>query len=166
MLYVPVLLIFPGAMALAAASDLFSMKIPNWIPLGLVAGFVLVAVLSGMTPAVAGVHALTALVALCVGFALFATGWIGGGDAKLFAATCLWLGTAQVLEYIVISGLVGGALTLALLTFRQFPLPRWIAGEEWIARLHGAGNGAPYGIALAVAGLIVYGGSPWMAVAG
>lgn len=164
MLHMPILLIFPGAMALAAASDLFSMKIPNWIPLGLVVGFVLIALLTGMAPAAAGIHLLTGVAALVLGFGLFAAGWIGGGDAKLFAATCLWLGSANVLEYVVISGLIGGVLTVALLSFRRIPLPRLMAGEAWIERLHGAGNGVPYGIALAVAGMIVYAGSSWMAV--
>ena len=35
-----IITIFPMAMALAAASDLFSMTVPNWISLLLIAGFV------------------------------------------------------------------------------------------------------------------------------
>jgi prepilin peptidase CpaA len=31
-----------------------------------------------------------------------------------------------------------------------------LAGTRWIARLHAADTGVPYGIALAVAGLLVY----------
>jgi prepilin peptidase CpaA len=51
---------------------------------------------------------------------------------------------------------VGGAMTLFLLQARRIPLPDSLAGTRWIARLHAANTGVPYGIALAIAGLLVY----------
>lgn len=93
--------IFPLAMALAAATDLFSMTVPNWISLLLVAGFVLLAPLVGLGWSEAGLHVALALGALIITFAMFSFGWIGGGDAKLFAATCLWLGPEQMLLYAI-----------------------------------------------------------------
>jgi prepilin peptidase CpaA len=47
-------------------------------------------------------------------------------------------------------------LTLVILQARRWPLPAVLARQPWIARLHAIETGIPYGIALAVAGLIVY----------
>ena len=41
------------------------------------------------------------LAVLVVTFAFFARGWIGGGDAKLAAATALWLGFDQLMTYLI-----------------------------------------------------------------
>ncbi len=160
------ILIFPAIMAYAAASDLLTMKIANWVPLALIAAFFILAVPAGMDWATMAQHVLGGMAMLVLGFALFAFGWIGGGDAKLFAATCLWFGWSQILEYIVIGGLLGGGLTLIVLSFRWMPLPQAIAGQTWVARLHGRGNGVPYGIALAAAAMIVFARSPWMSALG
>jgi prepilin peptidase CpaA len=40
-----------------------------------------------------------------------------------------------------------------------------LARHRWIARLHDASAGVPYGIALAAAALIVYPSTPWMPAA-
>ena len=50
-------------------------------------------------------------------------GWIGGGDAKLAAATALWFGFDFLLDYLVYASLFGGVLTLVLIQFRRLPLP-------------------------------------------
>ena len=83
----------------------------------------------------------------------FARGWIGGGDAKLAAATALWLGFDQLLNYLIFASLFGGVLTLAILRFRLMPLPALLANQEWAKRLHRMDTGIPYGIALALAAL-------------
>jgi prepilin peptidase CpaA len=99
---------------------------------------------------------------LAVGFICFSFGWIGGGDAKLAAATALWFGFAYLLDYLVYASLFGGALTLLLIQFRLLPLPAMLARHGWIMRLHEKGGGVPYGIALAAAALIVYPKTGWM----
>ena len=48
---------------------------------------------------------------LAVTFVFFALGWIGGGDAKLAAATALWLGFDHLLKYLLYASLFGGVLT-------------------------------------------------------
>ena len=95
-------------------------------------------------------------IVLAVAFAFFAFGWIGGGDAKLVAATALWLGSGLMLPYLVYAALLGGALTLMILALRRYPLPPGCSGQRWIDRLHDSKSGVPYGIALAIAGLLVY----------
>ncbi|MFX5734403.1 prepilin peptidase, partial [Acinetobacter baumannii] len=78
-----ILLVFPAMMAFAAASDLFTMTISNRVSLILIAGFVVLALVTGMSWEVIGMHALAGLAVLVITFAFFAFGWIGGGDAKL-----------------------------------------------------------------------------------
>src|SRR5260370_29404002 len=85
------LLLFPALMAFAASSDLFAMTIPNKVSLALVVGFFSLALMTGMSPVEIGGHAGAGAIVLLVAFGLFARGWIGGGDAKLAAATTLWL---------------------------------------------------------------------------
>ena len=158
-----ILLIFPAMMAFAAASDLFTMTISNRVSLILIAGFLAMALLTGMPWQVIGMHMLAGMMVLVITFTLFALGWIGGGDAKLAAATALWLGWSQLLEYAVYSSLLGGLLTIALLSLRGAPLhPPFLMREGWYARMTDAKTGIPYGIALAAAGLILYPSSFWM----
>lgn len=155
-----ILLIFPLLMAFAAASDLLTMRISNRLVLLLVAAFLPVALIAGLPPQQLAMHAAFAGLVLVVAFAFFAFGWIGGGDAKFAAATALWLGGEALLPYIVYAGLFGGALTLVVLLLRRLPLTPLIAGTGWLARLHEAKAGVPYGIALAAAGLAVYTRTP------
>jgi len=160
------LTIFPGAMALAAATDFFTMTVPNRIAMVLVVGFLVAAPLVSLGWPEIGLHFGLAVAALVVTFTLFSFGWIGGGDAKLFAATCLWVGPAALLSYSVFSALIGGALTLALLFWRGVPLPEMLISQNWLVRLHDPKEGVPYGIALAAAGLLVYPQTPFMAALG
>src|SRR5215204_905748 len=117
------LLIFPALMAYAAASDLLTMTIPNRLSLALAAGFVVFAILGGLPLAAILLHLGAGAAVLAASFALFAFGWIGGGDAKLAAATALWLGFGSLVEYLFIASLAGGALTVAILILRKHPLP-------------------------------------------
>ena len=143
-------------MAWAAASDLLTMRISNRLVLAFLAGFAVVAPFSGMTLDILGGHALAGGVVLAGAFAFFAFGWIGGGDAKLAAVTALWLGWPLVLPFLVYSALLGGALTIIILILRKWPLPLALTSVGWVERLHARDSGVPYGIALAVAGMIGY----------
>lgn len=150
-----VLVVFPAAMAYAAASDLVSMTIPNWLCLVLAGGFALCAATAGFGWAATGWHVAAGLAMLVLCFGLFAAGWIGGGDAKLAAATALWLGFEQMLPYLLVASIAGGVLTLVLVKWRESPLPGLARNWGWAQRLHGVEKGVPYGVALAVAALVV-----------
>ena len=156
------LLIFPALMAFAASSDLLTMTISNRITLLLAAVFLALALVIGMHADEIAAHIAAGLLVLVVAFVFFACGWIGGGDAKLAAATALWFGWPHLLEYLLYASLIGGALTLGLLELRRHPLPTAIAGVPWAARLHQPDGGIPYGIALAAAALLVYPYTSWM----
>ena len=148
------LLLFPAAMALAASSDLLTMRISNKLVLFLVASFCVLAIAINLPLQQFAMHVACALVVLAAGFAFFALRWVGGGDAKLAAATTLWLGFGLTLPYLIYAALLGGALTLAILALRRMPLSPIIARYRWVERLHDNKTGVPYGIALAVAGML------------
>jgi prepilin peptidase CpaA len=160
------LLLFPALMAFAASSDLFTMTISNRLSLALAGGFFLLTIVTGMGVSAIGMHLAAAALVLVFAFAFFTQGWIGGGDAKLAAATALWFGFAHLLDYLLYAALFGGVLALILLEFRKHPLPRVLARQQWILRLHEKGGGVPYGIALAAAALLIYPQTGWMPAAG
>lgn len=156
------LTLFPAMMAFAASSDLLTMTIANRVSLALVGGFFLLAALSGMTGTAMAMHGGAAAAVLIAAFICFTRGWIGGGDAKLAAATVLWLGFGHLFDYLLYASLLGGALTLLIVQFRHMPLPQMLTGRSWAERLHRHGGGVPYGIALAAAALLVYPQTEWM----
>ena len=156
------LLVFPALMAFAAASDLFTMTISNRVSILLAAAFLVLAVASGMEPYVILSHLGAGALVLVIAFACFAMGWVGGGDAKIAAAAALWFGFGHLLNYLVYASLFGGALTLLLLQFRQWPLPYQFAGQAWLTKLHAKETGIPYGIALAIGALMVYPETEWV----
>ena len=155
--------IFPAAMAFAAAMDFFTMTIPNKISLFLLAAFLVLAPLMGLSITDMSYHFAAGFAMLVVGIIMFSRGWIGGGDAKIFAAASLWFGFEYLMEYALIASIAGGLLTLALLFVRKIPLPAFLARQEWVGRLHDPQGGIPYGVALGIAALIIYPSTMWMA---
>lgn len=144
-----VLVALPALLAAAAGWDMASFTIPNRLQIALLVAFMLFVAATGMNLSVLGWHLLAGLVGLLIGFGLFAAGWIGGGDAKLFAATALWLGFSDLLPYAAMASLFGGVLTVSLLMLRKVPLPAGLLRQGWLVRLHDARSGIPYGVALA-----------------
>ena len=156
------LLLFPALMAFAAASDLFTMTISNRVSLALAAGFLALALLSGMEFSDILRHLGAGAAVLAVAFVCFALGWVGGGDAKVAAGAAPWFGFGHLLDYLVYASLFGGVLTLSLLQFRQWPLPYQLTGQAWLLKLHAKESGIPYGIALAVGALTIYPETEWV----
>jgi len=156
------LLLFPALMAFAAASDLFTMTISNRVSLALAAGFLLLAPLGGLPLPEILSHIGAGAIVLAVAFFCFAMGWVGGGDAKIAAAAGLWFGFAHLMSYLLYASIFGGALTLLLIQFRQWPLPYPLSGQAWLNRLHARESGIPYGIALAIGALMIYPETEWV----
>lgn len=86
------------------------------------------------------------LIALLVGIALFAMRWIGGGDAKYYAAVACWFPLK-----------LGAALFLSVTIFGLVLLIVWFVWR----RVNGlpvrtqGGGGLPYGVAIAAGGVAV-----------
>lgn len=148
--------IFCLAMIFAGLRDLTTMTIPNWLTLVLVVAFFAAAAMSSMPLRDIVQHTVVGFVCLLIGMVFFARGWIGGGDAKLMAAVAMWVGWAQALPYFVTASILGGALTLIILGYRNLPLPAFVVRCGWAIRLHDRAEGVPYGIALAFAGLLIF----------
>jgi prepilin peptidase CpaA len=148
--------VFPLLMIFAALADLFTMTIPNRVSLVLIAAYLLLALYLRLPLATVGLHVSCGLAMLALTFTMFQMGWIGGGDAKLAAATALWLGWPALFEYGLAASLIGGALTVAILALRHYDLPEKLLSVGFIAKLAEKNGGVPYGIALALAGLMIY----------
>jgi prepilin peptidase CpaA len=148
-------LVFPFAMILAAFCDLLSMTIPNRINAGLCAAFLVLAPLAGFGWDAMAMHVAAAFLVLLLGIGCFSAGWMGGGDAKLMTAVALWLGPGMdLLQFAMLSAILGGVLTLALLNARAFVAPA--TGIGFVDRLLQPETGVPYGIALGGAGLLIF----------
>lgn len=145
----------PTLIVYACFSDLFRMTISNRLCLAIAGMFVIYAFLVGMPTDQFFSHLLAGFGVLVLSFSLFAFGWIGGGDAKFVAVVSLWLGFAQLWEYLAISSILGGALTLGLLFARNHPLPSPLVRLGWVNRLHDKQTGVPYGIALGIAAIML-----------
>lgn len=150
-------LLFSALVLTAALKDLTSFTIPNWISLALLAAFPVAALAAGMPLLAVGQNVGVGVAALLGGMAMFALGWLGGGDAKLFAAVALWLGWPAVGPFLAVTALCGGGLAVILLMLRA-PACRPLAtmGPAWFAKLAQPGESAPYGVAIACGALAAF----------
>jgi prepilin peptidase CpaA len=122
--------------------------------------------LSDGASALAWSVAVAALVFLLLAI-LHARGLLGGGDAKLAAATCLGLSPIAAYQFIFSTTMAGGMLALLHLVLRRsvrgtkpWPPPcrgtalprRMVCAERWRIARHGS---LPYAVAIACGGLWV-----------
>ena len=127
-------------LVIAAAYDLRSFRIPNPIPLALIALFTLSVVIGveGALPP----HIVSFGIASLVGIGLFAGHIWGGGDTKLTSAFALFLTPGDLSRFFLVTTLTGGVIALLVLIAKRM-------GNE--PRMKCAS--IPYGLALAVGGL-------------
>lgn len=151
------LVVCPALLIVAALKDVTTYTIPNWISLALIAAFFPTALVLGLGLDALGLHAAIGFGALIAGMAMFALGWIGGGDAKMFAATALWLGWPASATFLLVTALAGGVLAVTLLAMRSIRLRRYVsAGPAWLSRLAEPGENVPYGLAICIGGLAAF----------
>ena len=163
MLEALIFIVFPFCMLFSAISDMMSMTISNRVPVLLLVVFAIVAPLTGMAPVDIAWHFAAGLLVLTVTFGLFALGGMGGGDAKLLAASALWFGfNLQLLQYLVSSAFIGGVLTLMILSFRSSGINVLTSQNMFLRHFSDQKAGIPYGIALGIGGLMTYPDSPLM----
>ena len=123
------LTIFPVLAIIAAASDMASLTIPNRIPIALALAYAPAALSVGLPLGEIGIGFGIGLAALVVAVGMFAAGWIGGGDAKLFAVASLWLGLPAAPAFLAFTALAGGVLALILMNARS-PWVRALSGRS------------------------------------
>lgn len=161
------LVVFPALIVLGALRDVTSYTIPNWISGFLILAFFPAALALELPLTAIGLHIGIFAAALAVGVGMFALNWIGGGDAKLFAAAALWFGWPAVFPFLIYTAYAGGAFTLVLLSLRS-PLlrPYVLSGPRWFERLASQGEPIPYGVAIAAGALLAFPQSALMQNAG
>jgi prepilin peptidase CpaA len=151
------LLIFPILVIAAALKDVTTFTIPNWLNAVLFAAFFLAAPVAGASLGLIGLNLAVGAAALAVGMVMFALGWIGGGDAKLFAVAGLWLGWPAVITFLMGTTLAGGVLAVVLLALRsQLARAHSPTFGGWVERLTTPGAPAPYGVAIAFGALMAF----------
>jgi prepilin peptidase CpaA len=158
-----------GMCALAAAIDLRSRRIPNWLTLSLALAGLLHAWLMpqhGIGLAAAG-KGLAA--GFFVPFVFFAIGALGAGDVKLLAAVGVWVGAKPILLIMLAAAILGGVLAIVqalmqrrlalvvgntallatnLMNVRRFGVAKVVAMGAEPPTLE---NTLPYGVAIAAA---------------
>jgi len=151
---------FPAALLIAAMTDLYEFKIPNWICVVLFVSYFASSMSLGAAPGMMLEGLLLGCAALTVGFILFARNIVGGGDAKLLAATAPWIGLTGLGMFLYYMALSGGALALFLIFFRKMPALPVYAQAPWLLRLHQQPNDIPYAVAIALGGLLSFSQTP------
>jgi prepilin peptidase CpaA len=152
-----VIALFVGLLALAAVSDVVEYRIPNRIVLAITALYPVHVLAASHRVDWTGALLVMAVV-FAGGFVLFASGRLGGGDVKLATATALWAGPAVVLDYLLVTALVGGVMGLVMATKYRFALALAIdpAGKRGFRDVL-LSDVMPYGVAIAMGGFLVAG---------
>lgn len=138
---------FAGLLISAAVSDATSYIIPNGINAAVALLFPVYAFTGPISGDFLG-SIIVAVVVLVVAGGLFAANLMGGGDVKLMAATALWAGTTEVLTFVLLTAIAGGALSLLVLLKLRIAAAtgRMVATDS---------RRVPYGLAIAFGGLYV-----------
>jgi prepilin peptidase CpaA len=144
--------IYAAALIAAAVNDLARYEIPNVLSVALVAAFLPIALTQPVS--LSAWHALAGAATFLVATFLFAAGICGGGDVKLLGATALWVGWGNLPDFLLVTALAGGALALLILVARKLAAPERRFGH-WYSQLLQNNAGVPYGVAIAVAGLVL-----------
>lgn len=136
--------------------DLTRYLIPNWLN-GLLLALYPVMLLMNPLPVdwMQGLMVMGGCFA--AGFAIFALRIMGGGDVKMLTVCGLWTGAAAIPDFLFVTALLGGLLTLLLIVLR-YAAAWWFAhkqGEQTIPRLLTYGEPVPYGLAISGAFLIL-----------
>lgn len=151
------ILTLPALVIVASLYDVTSFRIPNWISLAAIGLFFPAALLVGAPLSQIGVHLGVGVAALLVGMFMYAIRWVGGGDAKLFGVTALWVGWPSVGEYLLYTALFGGALAIVLLNLRSdYARSFWLKAPAWVERLRQKDGPIPYGVAIAGGALAAF----------
>lgn len=124
--------------------------IPNWLVGGLLLLYPLAVFLS---PAhIDWQMALVAmLVVFAIGYVVFALNVMGGGDIKLITVLALWVGFEKLTEFGFYFALLGGVMSIAILTIRKIMphISSRIFGKKPVPRIFRDKEPVPYGLAIA-----------------
>jgi prepilin peptidase CpaA len=137
-----------SAAGLAAVSDVWTRRIPNWITFGtLVLGVLLNTWLHGLEGFLGALAGAVLGMALLLPF--YAAGTLGAGDVKLLGGLGAVLGPQALVSVAVYGAIVGGLMSLIILAWHRrlfIALSDMLIHHRLPAR---SGATAPYGVAIA-----------------
>lgn len=165
MLSLLLLSVFPAALLIAAANDLYEFKVPNWISIALFVAYLAAGPALGASASVMVGGLIAGAAALAAGFALFAFRIFGGGDAKLLAAIAPWIGVSGAAPALFNIAFAGGAVAIALMAFRKAPPLAAYADAPWVMRLYERKGDIPYAVAIAAGALMTFPHAPYFQLA-
>jgi prepilin peptidase CpaA len=145
-------IVFATLLGAAAISDIRHLRIPNLIPLLLVAGFVLQAAFGGVQGMTG--HLVAMLIVLALLIPLFAMNALGGGDVKLLAAAALWLGIAVLPLLLVWVAILGGVFAAIWLPLRR--VVAWALPNRRLPASLQLKAALPYGVPIGAASFLLH----------
>lgn len=155
---------YAAPLLVAAVFDFWTYRIPNLVTgtlallyFGCVVGFFWGTGIDWLS------HIGACLSVLVVGLGLFYFRIFGGGDIKLLAAVALWIGfSRELIVFLLVAGVAGGALTLLLLALRAGLTMVPIAFPAYTPTALQVGSPVPYGVAVVIGALWVAGWIPFL----
>lgn len=163
-----VLILFVGLMIWASISDIRFYILSNKLCISVVLLypiFIISLYLGDSPPALAyiGWSIGIALAIFAFLIALFAFGFIGGGDVKLIPGVALWAGPALTLNFLLITALCGGLVAILRISFRY--IKKYLTKDKSSENINlsmskssqskNEENNIPYGIGISAGGLYV-----------
>lgn len=139
---------YSALLTVAGIADAAKRRIPNWTVVGIILLFAAWVFARPGTSVPSALGAFT--IALLFSAGLYLIRWVGAGDSKLFSAVALFAGLTLLPTLSIATVLIGAALVLASVIFN----PRR-AGRGLTARGRAELRGVPYGVAIALAGLLI-----------
>lgn len=148
------LTIWIGTLVIAAISDLRSLRISNILPSILILLFVVMQFMDSSTT-VPWENIVHFGITLIVGLFLFSKNWVGGGDAKLYAATALWFASSAAPALLFFTTISGALLAGLFIAARLMGLRKNVPKQD---------RRIPYGVAIASGGIITAAFLGWSSV--
>jgi prepilin peptidase CpaA len=152
-----------GVLLAIAYGDLRTRRIPNVLAAAIaVLGLARMILAANLVEA--GHTLVVSVVVFTAGFLLFWRGVLGGGDAKLIGAMALLIGFDDLLDFLLLMSVCGGALAFAILARNRFRAHRRHLSQKVRApfTMQCAGGSrplvrptVPYGVAIAAAGVVM-----------
>ena len=144
-----ILLLGVALFAIAAYGDIKTRRIPNLLVASVaILGVLRLIVIGDLNAATQTVTA--SVIVLIVVFLLFWRHFVGGGDAKLIAATALLVGSHSLLDFLGLMSLCGLFVTIVVLVIQRSSLV--VPSDE--NPLPKSRLAVPYGVAVAGGGIV------------
>ncbi len=135
---------------MAMVTDLTKYKIPNKINGSILLLYIVACVISPEGKNVWKDGLLAFAILFTIGNILFRFRVMGGGDVKMISVLALWVGYGlSLLNFVVMFGLIGGLLTLLLLSLRKitpYLMLKLTGGQGNIPRVLSYHEPLPYGV--------------------